>query len=151
MWKPRRRPATPTNPDTYAVLGLLVLSFVPYLNTLGNGFVYDDRPQLLENPYVHSFRYLGKIFGSTVWTFQGAQGVSNYYRPLMSFAYLICYHFFGPISFGFHMVNLIFHAGVVLLLFALTEKLFGDRLMSFSAAALFALHPVHTEPVAWIA
>ena len=151
MWRPPRRPAARTNPDTLAFLGLLLLAWVPYLNTLSNAFVYDDIPQLVDNPYVHSFRYLGKIFGSTVWTFQGAQGVTNYYRPLMSFAYLICYHFFGPISFGFHLVNLVFHAGVVLLLFALTERLFGDRLLALSAAGLFALHPIHTESVAWIA
>lgn len=146
-----RRPATPTNPDTYAVLGLLVLSFVPYLNTLGNAFVYDDLPQLLENPYVHSFRYLGKIFGSTVWTFQGAQGVTNYYRPLMSFAYAVIYHFSGPIAFGFHLLNIALHAAIVVLLFFLTERLFGDRLMAVASAGLFALHPIHTESVAWIA
>src|SRR3984957_2002658 len=151
MWSPRRRPAARTSPDTIAVLGLLLLAWVPYLNTLSNAFVYDDIPQLVDNPYVHSFRYLGKIFGSTVWSFQGAQGVTNYYRPLMSFAYVICYHFFGPIAFGFHLVNLVFHAGVVLLLFALTERLFGDRLLALSAAGLFALHPIHTESVAWIA
>ncbi len=147
----RRRPAAPTNPDTYAVLGLLLLAFVPYLNTLGNAFVYDDRPQLLENPYIHSFRYLGKIFGSTVWTFQGAQGVTNYYRPLMSFAYAVIYHFTGPVTFGFHLLNLTLHAAIVVLLFFLTERLFGDRLMALAAAGLFALHPVHTESVAWIA
>ena len=151
MRKPRPRPAVRTDPDTYAVLGLLLLSFIPYLNTLGNAFVYDDRPQLVDNPYVHSFHYLGKIFGSTVWTFQGAQGVSNYYRPLMSFAYAICYSLFGPITFGFHLLNLILHASVVLLLFVLTERLFGDRLVALAAAGLFALHPIHTESVAWIA
>jgi protein O-mannosyl-transferase len=151
MWRPHRRPAVRTSPDTLAVLGLLLLASVPYLNTLTNSFVYDDIPQLIDNPYVHSFRHLGKIFGSTVWTFQGAQGVSNYYRPLMSFAYVVCYHFFGPISFGFHLLNLALHAGVVLLLFALTERLFGDRLLALSAAGLFALHPIHTESVAWIA
>ena len=151
MWKSRRRPATPTNPDTYAVLGLLFLSFIPYLNTLGNAFVYDDVPQLLENPYVHSFRYLGKIFGSTVWTFQGAQGVTNYYRPLMSFAYAVIYHFTGPIVFGFHLLNLVLHAAIVVLLFFLTKRLFGDRLMAVASAGLFAVHPIHTESVAWIA
>jgi protein O-mannosyl-transferase len=151
MRKLRRRPAAPTDPDTYAVLGLLVLSFVPYLNTLGNSFVYDDRPQLLENPYVHSFRYLGKIFGSTVWTFQGAQGVTNYYRPLMSFAYAVIYRFSGPVAFGFHLLNIALNAAIVVLLFFLTERLFGDRLMALASAGLFALHPIHTESVAWIA
>jgi Tfp pilus assembly protein PilF len=139
------------NADVGAVLGLLLLAVVPYLNSLSGSFVYDDRLQVVGNPYVHSFRYLAKIFGTTVWTFEGAQGVTNYYRPLMSFAYLICYKLFGPIPFGFHLLNMVLHAAVVLLTFAVTERLFGDRLMSLVAAGLFALHPVHTESVAWIA
>src|SRR6202521_4729310 len=118
MWRPRRRPAARTSPDTIAVLGLLVLAWVPYLNTLGNAFVYDDIPQLVDNPYVHSFRFLGKIFGSTVWSFQGAQGVTNIYRPLMSFAYLVGDKLFGLVPFGFHIMSLALHMGVVLLLFA---------------------------------
>ena len=140
-----------SNTEAVAVLGLLLLAVVPYLNSVWGSFVYDDRLQVLENPYVHSFRYLGKIFGTTVWTFEGAQGVSNYYRPLMTFAYLVCYKLFGPIPFGFHLFSLMLHAAVVLLLFAVTEQLFGDRLVSLVVAGLFALHPIHTESVAWIA
>ena len=91
---------------------------------------------------MHSFRYLGKIFGSTVWTFQGAQGVTNYYRPLMTFAYLVCYKLFGPIPFGFHLLNLTLHLGVVLLLFAVTEQLFADRLISLVPRAFSpCIHP----------
>jgi protein O-mannosyl-transferase len=144
-------PGAPSNADAFTVLGLLLLAVVPYLNSVWGSFVYDDRLQVLENPYVHSFRYLGKIFGTTVWTFEGAQGVSNYYRPLMTFAYLVCYKLFGPIPFGFHLFNLMLHAAVVVLLFAVTEQLFGDRLISLVVAGLFALHPIHTESVAWIA
>lgn len=137
--------------DAGACLILILLASLPYLNALANGFVYDDHDQVLENPYIHSFRYIGKIFGSTVWTFQGAQGVSNYYRPLMTFAYLLSYKLFGPLPFGFHLVNLVLHISVVLLLFIVTERLFQDRLLSLIAAGLFALHPIHTESVAWIA
>jgi Tfp pilus assembly protein PilF len=147
----RLRAGPSTNADAWAVLLLLLLAFVPYLNTLNGAFVYDDRQQLLANPYVHSFQYVKQIFGSTVWTFQGEQGVTNYYRPLMSFAYLLGYRLFGPVPFGFHLLNLALHAAVVLLLFALAQRLFGDRRLSLVAAGLFALHPVHTESVAWIA
>jgi protein O-mannosyl-transferase len=136
---------------TGVFLILILLASVPYLNALAGSFVYDDRPQILENPYVHSFRYLGKIFGNTVWTFEGAQGVTNYYRPLMTFAYLIAYKIFGPLPFGFHLVNLVLHVAIVLLLFVLTEQLFHDRLLSLIACGLFALHPIHTESVSWIA
>jgi protein O-mannosyl-transferase len=140
-----------TDRDAGTFLILILLASLPYLNALANGFVYDDRDQVLENPYIHSFRYIGKIFGSTVWTFQGAQGVTNYYRPLMTFAYLVSYKIFGRIPFGFHLVNLVLHICVVLLLFIVTERLFQDRLLSLIAAGLFALHPIHTESVAWIA
>lgn len=137
--------------DPIVFLTLILLAVLPYLNSLVNGFVYDDRQQILENPYVHSFRYLGRIFGSTVWSFQGAQGVSNYYRPLMTFAYLLDYKFFGRLPFGFHLMNVVLHAAVVLLLFAVTQRLFHDQLVSLMASGLFALHPIHTESVSWIA
>jgi Tfp pilus assembly protein PilF len=137
--------------DPSAFLILMLLAALPYLNSLANSFVYDDRPQILENPYVHSFRYLGRIFGSTVWSFEGAQGVSNYYRPLMTVAYLVCYRTFGRLPYGFHLLNVLLHIAIVLLLFLVTERLFGDRLLSLIAAGLFALHPIHTESVAWIA
>jgi protein O-mannosyl-transferase len=137
--------------DAGVFLILILLASLPYVNALANSFVYDDRPQILENPYVHSFHYLGKIFGSTVWTFEGAQGVTNYYRPLMTFAYLLAYKIFGPLPFGFHLANLGVHVAVVLLLFVLTEQLFHDRLLSLIACGLFALHPIHTESVSWIA
>lgn len=151
MAKPPLRRESREDRDPVVFLTLILLAFLPYLNTLFNGFVYDDRQQILQSPYVHSFRYLGRIFGSTVWSFEGAQGVSNYYRPLMTFAYLISYKVFGLLPFGFHLVNLVLHAGIVLLLFAVTEHLFQDRLISLMAAGLFALHPIHTESVAWIA
>jgi protein O-mannosyl-transferase len=152
LMRPKQPVAAPAaNRDTLAVLALLLLALVPYLNTLTAGFVYDDRQQILENPYVHSFQYIGKIFGSTVWTFQGAQGLSNYYRPLMTLAYLLCYKLWGPIPFGFHLLNLALYAAVVLLVFAVTRRLFGDSLPALLTAGLFALHPIHTESVAWIA
>ena len=151
MFRTRSRRDPREDRDAIFYLILILLAFLPYLNTLANTFVYDDRQQILENPYVHSFRYLGKIFGSTVWTFEGAQGVTNYYRPLMTFAYLIGYQIFGRLPFGFHLMNLVLHAAVVLLLFAVTEQLFHDRLLSLIASGLFALHPIHTESVSWIA
>jgi protein O-mannosyl-transferase len=151
MSKPRWRWAARPDADAITALVLVLLAAVPYLNSLFDDFVYDDRLQILANPYVHSFRYLGKIFGNTVWTFEGAQGVTNYYRPLMSLAYLVCYKLFGPIPFGFHLLNLALHICIVVLLFAVTRKLFGDPLLAAVAAGLFALHPIHTESVAWIA
>jgi len=151
MRKNSTQPVPQDNREVVTVLGLILLATLPYLNSLNGNFVYDDLPQIVDNPYIHSFRYLRQIFGGTVWTFQGAQGVTNYYRPLMTFAYLICYKLFGLIPFGFHLLNLTLHLAIVLLLYTLTERLFGNRLISLLTASLFAVHPIHTESVAWIA
>jgi tetratricopeptide (TPR) repeat protein len=133
------------------ILILLLLAFLPYANTLFSGFVYDDNFQVMANPFVHSFRHLREIFTTTVWAFQGAQGVTNYYRPLMTFDYLLCYKLFGPVPFGFHLINIAWHAWVVCLVYWVARRMFHDRTAALVAAGLFALHPIHTESVAWIA
>ena len=134
------------------LLGFLVLcAFLAYANTLFNAFVYDDNTQVLNNPYIQSFDHLREIFTTTVWSYIGAQGVTNYFRPLMTFGYLLCYQVFGPLAYGFHLANVLLHVGVVGVLFLLTARIFGSRLLAFVAALLFALHPVHSESVAWVA
>lgn len=134
------------------LLGLLLMaSFLVYANTLANGFVSDDHQQIENNPYAHSLRYIGKIFTTTVWSFQGNEGRTNYYRPLMMFAYVLCDKIFQTYPFGFHLVNLFLNCLVILLVFRLCHKAFDDERIAFAAAILFAFHPVHSEAVAWIA
>jgi len=132
------------------VAALLACATLPYLNILFNGFVYDDNAQVVNSAYVRSFQHLKEIFSANVWSFQGPT-VSNYYRPMMTLGYLISYKIFGLRPYGFHLVSLLLHAIVVGLLFALTKRLTGDRGWAFVTGALFALHPIHTESVAWIA
>jgi hypothetical protein len=136
--------------EIFTFLALSSLAFVPYANSLLNSLVYDDYFQIVENPYVHSFRYLRQIFGTTVWSFQGAQGITNYYRPLMTFGYLLCYQIAGAVPFSFHLANIVLNIVVVLLLFSVVRRLSGER-VGLVAAGLFALHPLHTESVAWAA
>lgn len=130
---------------------LILLGAVPYVNTLVNGFVYDDGFQVLKNSYLHSFRYLKQIFGTLAWSFQGTQGLTNYYRPLMTFFYLILYQLFGPLAYPFHLTNVIMNVLVVCAIFWVTSRLFANPLVGFVSAALFAVHPIHTEAVAWVA
>ena len=70
---------------------------------------------------------------------------------MMTFGYLLCYKIFGFSPLGFHLTNVAFHAAVVCMLFFLTRRMFGNCILAFAAAALFALHPIHTESVNWIA
>jgi tetratricopeptide (TPR) repeat protein len=130
---------------------VVAFATLPYLNSLVNGFVYDDDNQVLRNPYVRSLRYVKEIFTSNVWSFWGTRAITNYYRPTMTLGYLFCYKLFGMRAWGFHLVSLLLHVGVVCLVFGLAERLTGDRVYAFVAAALFALHPIHTESVDWIA
>jgi len=132
------------------IAALVACAALPYLNILFNGFVYDDDTQVIQNPYIRSFRYLKEIFTTNVWSFTGVT-VSNYYRPMMTFGYLVCYKLFGMRAYGFHLVSLLLHVLIVCLVFVLTERLTGDCVWAFVAGALFALHPIHTESVAWIA
>jgi Flp pilus assembly protein TadD len=132
------------------ITALVACATLPYLNILVNGFVYDDDVQVKRNPYIRSFHYLKEIFTSNAWSYLGGHG-SNYYRPMMTLGYLLCYKLFGLKAYGFHLDSLLLHVLVVCLVFVLTERLTGNRVTAFVAGAFFALHPVHTESVAWIA
>ena len=137
---------------THELLAVLILvAALPYLNTLLNGFVQDDNRQVLSNPYLRSFSHFREIFATNVWSYVGAQGMTNYYRPLMTLGYLLCYQFLGPLAYGFHLANVVWNAGVVCLVFLVTDRIFRDRTLGFVAAVIFALHPIHSESVNWIA
>ena len=130
---------------------LLLLGVLPYLNTLGNSFVYDDDYQVLSNPYLRNFHHVKQIVASSVWSFRYTTVPTNYYRPLMMVQYLLLYQIYGPLAYVFHLGNVILNAMVVILLFLLTRRLFRSEAIGFLSAAIFALHPIHTEAVAWVA
>ena len=134
-----------------ALGGLLFLALLVYCNTLLNGFVYDDHFQVEQSPYVRSFQYVDKILTTTVWSFQGLEGKTNYYRPVMTLGFLFCNKVFQAFPYGFHLVNVLLNCVVVWLVFLACSMLLRDDLVALVAAAIFALHPIHTEVVAWIA
>jgi protein O-mannosyl-transferase len=146
---PRRGLARLATQELLALL--IVIAGLPYLNSLWNSFVQDDNRQILGNPYLRNFSHLREIFATNVWSYVGAQGMTNYYRPLMTLGYLVCYQLFGPMAYGFHLANLVLNAAVVCLVFLVTERAFHNRTLGFVAAVIFALHPVHSESVDWIA
>ena len=133
------------------LLGLLLLfSFLLYANCLFNGFAVDDHSQIEMNPYVHSFKYVGKLFGTSLLAQQGKQAVPNFYRPLTNLAFLIEYQLFGESPLGYHLVSILLHCLAVWLVLAVGSRLFKSDSLGFLAAFLFAVHPVHVESVAWI-
>jgi Tfp pilus assembly protein PilF len=137
--------------DAALVALLLLMTLICYANILTNSFVYDDDQQVLQNPYVRSWRFLPEIFTTTVWSFVGQAGATNYYRPLMTLSYLVLWKLFGPIPFGFHLFSIVVHAAAVTMVFSTGSRIFHDRRIAWCAALLFAIHPIHTETVDWIA
>ena len=140
----------------FPLLVIIAVSFAVYSNTLGNGFVWDDSDQVLGNPWLKDPRFLPKIFSSGAWDFKSV--ATNYYRPMTHVIFMLEYHIFGLKPWGFHLVNIIFHTGSSVLVFLIANILFREckapsKILSLPlmAAILFAVHPIHTEPVAWIA
>ena len=130
---------------------LLLFSFLIYSNTLLNGFVYDDHLQIERNPYLESVSSIGKIFTTSVWSFRGGEGAPNFYRPAMMLVYLLCHALFGTSPVGYHLVQILLHVAVVWLVFKTAHQLLGDFWIALAAATIFAVHPIHTESVAWLA
>ncbi len=133
------------------------VAFAVYAGALFNDFVIDDIQQVLQNPWLKDVRYMPDIFLKGVWEFAGTAG--NYYRPVMHLIYMLNYHLFGYHPWGYHLVNILFHTGSSVLVLLLACEIFRCRtargpwkaaIPATAAALLFALHPVHTEAVAWV-
>lgn len=142
------------------VVGLVAMGV--YLNTLGHGFVFDDVQNILQNPWIKDPRLLHDIFTRHVAGFDPGLSTS-YYRPLMHVLYMLTYQVFGLAPWGFHLVNVLLHAGCSILVLRVSAALWRDLNRSgrgsplapgaapLLAALVFAVHPVHTEAVAWLA
>jgi hypothetical protein len=125
---------------------LLVASVVAiYHQTTDFGFVgFDDDDYITKNPNVQS----GITYKSLAWAFSSTYA-SNWH-PLTWISHMLDVELFGLDPSGHHLTNLILHAvNSILLLFVLiaaTQRLWASAFV----AALFAVHPLHVESVAWI-
>jgi tetratricopeptide (TPR) repeat protein len=130
---------------------VFVVAFLLYANTFGHDFVWDDRDLIAENPAVRSLdgETVQRIFTENFW--RSSQLGGGYYRPLVSLSYHIQYQIFDGKPGGFHIVNAIWNAAVCALVLAFVYLLFGNIVFALVTALLFAVHPIHTENVAWIA
>lgn len=129
-----------------AILG--AVTFAVFSDSLANGFVYDDNPQILQNAFILNSHLWKQIFTGSVWSFQG--GKTNFYRPLQFACYWVLYRMGGPNPAVFHLLNLVLYAASAGLVYWLARRLFKNDVVAFASALLWALHPVHVEAVAWI-
>ena len=137
-------------PKTRPHFILVTLVFLVYANTFLNAFHFDDITSILEKPWV---RGLDKI----------PQFIFSFYqRPLVILSFNLNYAVSGFNVWSYHVVNLLAHAGVTLLVYELARLMgeFSGRKaggagvyarLPFLAALLFALHPLNTQSVTYIA
>ncbi len=151
---------TPAATTLRLVIMIVIVSIAVYFNALFNAFVFDDIFQIVENPWIRDISNVPTIFSSSVWAFETKASVLHYYRPMMHLIFMVNYHVFGLHPWGFHLVNILLHAGVSILVFIIARRFLKDSYSSradtylsppFIAAMLFATHPIHTEAVTWIA
>jgi tetratricopeptide (TPR) repeat protein len=129
---------------------LALLTFVIYARTLSCQFVFDDIPQILENPFITNASFWRRIFLGSVWSFRGAGEHDNFYRPLQFVIYWLLYRANGPNPAVFHLFQLLLCAGTAWLVFLLGRELLGNDLAAWGGALLWALHPQHVETVTWV-
>lgn len=127
-----------------AAAGLLVImTLAAYLPALGAGFVFDDRLYVTENPRLGSLEGLGQI-----WTVVEQKEAQHQYYPLTSSGFWLQHQIWGLRPFGYHLVNVLLHAANAVLLWRLLRRLGVPG--AWLAGAVFALHPVHVQSVAWV-
>ena len=125
--------------------GLALITFALYWRALHFPFItYDDRLYVSENPHVLG----GLNWSNIVWAFTTWH--TGNWHPLTWLSLMLDAQLFGKNAGGFRLTNVLLHAANAVLLFLVLHQLTRFEWRSAFAAALFALHPVHVESVAWI-
>jgi protein O-mannosyl-transferase len=122
------------------ILILLVATLVAYGPAWHAGYIWDDDAYVTENPTLRSLDGL-----KAIWLKPTA---SPQYYPLVFTTFWVEHHLWGLHSPGYHLVNILLHALNAVLLWRVLRRLQVPG--SWWAAALFALHPVMVESVAWV-
>ncbi len=126
--------------------GLAVLAAGVFAPTLGHEWLnYDDDVYITANPGLA----LGLSPAGIGWAFSTFHG-ANWF-PLTWLSWLVDAELFGLDPAGFHATNLLLHAVATALLFLALVRMTGHAARSAFVAAVFAVHPLHVEPVAWAA
>src|SRR5262245_65641331 len=140
------RVTTIERPDLLILLGLAIVTFGIYAQVMGHQFItFDDDSYIKENPEVNR----GVTLAGLAWAFTTFHQAN--WHPLTWIAHMVDSQLFGMFAGGHLLVNALIHAANTLLVFWLLLRTTHARWSSALVAALFALHPLHVESVAWAA
>ncbi|MBA4149226.1 MAG: tetratricopeptide repeat protein [Verrucomicrobia bacterium] len=124
---------------------LALVTLLVFWRATTNEFVnYDDPDYVTKNTWVQK----GLTIDSVKWAF--TTGHASNWHPLTWLSHMLDWQLFGENPKGHHLTNLLFHAFNVVLLFFVLRKMTGFFWRAAFIAALFALHPLRVESVAWI-
>jgi len=150
---PRNQPATSKDPQQTSASLPLILCFVLAVATValyspvgGYPFVkYDDPSYVLQNAHVKA----GLTWDTLTWAVTATE--QSNWHPLTWLSHALDCQLFGLDPSGHHWMNVMIHALNVVLLFLLLWRVTAATWKSFLVAALFGLHPLNVESVAWVA
>ncbi len=141
---PLTHAATFDRPDLLILLGLAVMTFGIYAQVIGHQFItLDDPTYIQENPMVNR----GVTLAGLAWAFTTFHAAN--WHPLTWISHMIDCQLFGTNAGRHLLVNALIHVANTLLVFWFLLRATHARWPSALIAALFALHPLHVESVAW--
>ncbi|MCA8996812.1 MAG: hypothetical protein KDA80_07500, partial [Planctomycetaceae bacterium] len=130
----------PGRADVWLALAIIVPTLFAYSPVFHAGFIWDDDDHIYENDNLDSRQGLVNIWLSPL--------SSPQYYPLTHTVFWFEHQLWGDHPAGYHIVSVLFHVAGALLLWRNLRLLNVPG--AWMAAAIFALHPVHSESVAWI-
>jgi tetratricopeptide (TPR) repeat protein len=127
-------------------LGLCLLTLIVFLPVLQAQFVnFDDGLYVSSNPRVQA----GLTWDGFLWAWQA--NVASNWHPLTMLSHMLDCQLYGLNPKGHHLTSLLLHLAAVWCLFEVLRRMTGAVWRSAVVAALFAVHPLHVESVAWVA
>jgi Flp pilus assembly protein TadD len=125
---------------------LAAITFAVFGQTLRHGFVnFDDGLYVYENPVVQK----GLTWGGFRWAL--TYGQIGHWHPLTWLSHMLDCQWYGLQAGGHHLTNILLHAAAAILLFLVLRRMTGFLWRSAFVAAVFAIHPLRVESVAWVA
>ena len=129
---------------------VLTVTLLAYAAVSSFQFAYDDDGQIVHNSFVQQWRYLPAYFTTHVWEYLVPRLPGNYYRPIFMMWLLLNFKLFGLHPGAWHLAVLALHLVVTWQVYRLGLRILGNEPAALVSAALFGLHPIHIEAVAWI-
>ncbi len=126
---------------------LLLLTFAVYAQSIGFEFVYDDNSRIVTNELIRSPENIPSM---VMQEDRSSAKSTGYYRPLIPVIDTLAYMAFGARPSGFHFLSITYHLIATALVYFLALRVLSSAAGALFAAAIFGLHPINTEAVAFV-